>query len=46
MNYQLWRKDFPMLNNTEEDKKFIYMDNASTTLKPQCVDYAKTPNSD
>ncbi|HRD69369.1 MAG TPA: cysteine desulfurase [Legionella sp.] len=37
MNYQLWRKDFPMLNNTEEDKKFIYMDNASTTLKPQIV---------
>lgn len=33
----LWRIDFPMLNEENHDKKFIYMDSASTTLKPTMV---------
>lgn len=33
----LWRSDFPMLSNRNSDKKFIYMDSASTTFKPTVV---------
>jgi cysteine desulfurase/selenocysteine lyase len=33
------RKDFPMFKNNQEmqGKRFCYLDNASTTFKPQCV---------
>ena len=32
------RKQFPMLNNkTMQGKPLVYLDNASTTFKPQCV---------
>ena len=32
------RKDFPMLNNkTMQGKPLVFLDNASTTFKPQCV---------
>lgn len=32
------RKDFPMLNNKlMQGKPLVYLDNASTTFKPQCV---------
>ncbi len=32
------RNDFPMLNNkTMQGKPLVYLDNASTTFKPQCV---------
>ena len=31
------RKQFPMLNQTMQGKKLVYLDNASTTFKPQCV---------
>lgn len=32
------RKQFPMLNNkTMQGHKLVYLDNASTTFKPQCV---------
>ena len=32
------RKDFPMLNDKlMQDKPLIYLDNAATTFKPQCV---------
>ncbi len=32
------RKDFPMLNNkTMQNKPLVFLDNASTTFKPQCV---------
>lgn len=33
------RKDFPMLNNDikMQDKPLVFLDNASTTFKPQCV---------
>ncbi len=32
------RKDFPMLNNKKmQGKPLVYLDNASTTFKPQCV---------
>lgn len=32
-----WRKDFPILNIENPRKKFIYLDSASTTLKPKVV---------
>ena len=31
------RADFPILSNMEQDKPFIYLDSASTSLKPQSV---------
>ncbi len=31
------RKDFPQLKQTVRGKPLIYLDNAATTLKPQCV---------
>lgn len=37
MNAALWRNDFPILTNADHKNKFIYMDSASTTLKPQLV---------
>ena len=31
------RRDFPMLERTNEGKPLIYLDNGATTLKPDCV---------
>jgi len=31
------RKQFPMLNRSMQGKKLVFLDSASTTLKPQCV---------
>ena len=31
------RKNFPILNQTISGKPLIYLDNAATTQKPQCV---------
>lgn len=32
------RRDFPMLDNKKmQNKPLIFLDNASTTFKPQCV---------
>jgi len=31
------REDFPILKRTMQGKPLIYLDNAATTLKPQCV---------
>ena len=33
----VWRNDFPMLDVEKQRKAFIYMDSASTTLKPKLV---------
>ncbi|MCW8451821.1 aminotransferase class V-fold PLP-dependent enzyme [Legionella quinlivanii] len=33
----LWRSDFPILNEENHNQKFIYMDSASTSLKPAMV---------
>lgn len=33
-----WQHDFPLIKNLSLDNKpYVYLDNASTTLKPQCV---------
>ena len=37
MKLDVYRKDFPMLDREEEDKKLIYFDNACMTLKPKVV---------
>ena len=38
LNIKVIRKDFPMLNGKKmNDHSLIYLDNASTTLKPKCV---------
>ncbi len=31
------RKDFPILARQVHDKPLVYLDNAATTQKPQCV---------
>jgi len=36
------RKDFPILNQTIAGKPLVYLDNAATTQKPQCVIDAMT----
>ncbi len=35
-NQNPWREDFPILNE-ENQRKFVYMDSASTSLKPEIV---------
>jgi len=37
MNIEQIRKDFPILKRTINGKKLVYLDNAATTQKPQCV---------
>lgn len=37
MDYELIRKDFPILSRTVYDKPLVYLDNAATTQKPLCV---------
>lgn len=32
-----WRADFPILEQKIRDKDLVYLDNAATTQKPQCV---------
>ena len=32
-----WRNDFPILQQTVRGKPLVYLDNAATTQKPQCV---------
>ena len=32
-----WRNDFPLLRETMDGKPLVYLDNAATTQKPQCV---------
>jgi cysteine desulfurase/selenocysteine lyase len=32
-----WRNDFPALHQTVHGKPLVYLDNAATTQKPQCV---------
>lgn len=42
INVSKIRKDFPMLSNTMHGKPLIYLDNAATTFKPNCVIEAVT----
>ena len=38
INVNKIRKDFPMLQNkTQQGHPLVYLDNAATTFKPQCV---------
>ena len=37
MNLQSYRNDFPLLSETVYGKRLVYLDNAATTQKPQCV---------
>lgn len=37
MNYELIRKDFPILSHKVHGKPLVYLDNAATTQKPLCV---------
>lgn len=37
INVEEIRRDFPMLSKTMQGKPLIYLDNAATTFKPQCV---------
>lgn len=37
INVEEIRRDFPMLKQTMQGKPLIYLDNAATTFKPQCV---------
>ncbi len=37
MNYELIRKDFPILGHKVHGKPLVYLDNAATTQKPLCV---------
>lgn len=37
MDYELIRKDFPILSRTVYDRPLVYLDNAATTQKPLCV---------
>jgi cysteine desulfurase/selenocysteine lyase len=37
MNIDKIRKDFPQLNSTVNNNPLVYLDNAATTLKPQCM---------
>lgn len=37
MNLQSYRNDFPLLREQVYGKRLVYLDNAATTQKPQCV---------
>lgn len=37
MDYELIRKDFPILSRAVYDRPLVYLDNAATTQKPLCV---------